>query len=121
MQRLDVRRFKPRLLADALGRFGGGWITLEGRSMAKQTKGKKRTRRLSPREVEMRQVNRKKPSAAGIVCPLCGVLVARGSLVAHKVEAHGEKSHADDALPHRSDWWVSIVGGGLPTLGKRKR
>lgn len=89
--------------------------------MAKQTKGKKRKRRLSPREVEIQQANRKKPIADRIVCPLCGVLVAKGSMGAHKVEAHGEKLHGDDALPHQKDWWIRIIGGGLPTLGKRNR
>ncbi len=57
-----------------------------------------------------------------LVCALCGEAVPRGTLLEHKEKVHAEKSVAPSPVqPHDPNRWVSIVGGGLPSLGKRSR
>jgi hypothetical protein len=57
-----------------------------------------------------------------LVCALCGEAVPRGKLLEHKEAVHAEKSILRSPVqPHDPNRWVSVVGGGLPSLGKRRR
>jgi len=57
-----------------------------------------------------------------LVCALCGLALPRGTLLEHKEKVHAEKPVVrSPELPHDPNRWVPIVGGGLPSLGKRSR
>lgn len=56
------------------------------------------------------------------LCPLCGKLIPPGQLLDHKQVNHGEsKIVPSPAQPHKGNQWVSVVSGGLPSLGKNSR
>ena len=58
----------------------------------------------------------------GTICPLCGMRVPPRQLLEHKQRVHGEKTVVPSpAQPHKENQWVSIVSGGLPSLGKNSR
>lgn len=57
-----------------------------------------------------------------IICPLCGVAVPTGGILAHKEDVHGEKRVTPSpARSIKSDGWVSVVRGGLPSLGRNSK
>ncbi len=57
-----------------------------------------------------------------LICPLCGITVAKGESLAHKEEAHGEKRVTPSPSRNASaGGWVSVVQGGLPSLGRRSK
>ena len=58
----------------------------------------------------------------GTVCPLCGVRVPPRQMLEHKQRIHGETPVVPSpAQPYRDNQWVSVVSGGLPSLGKNSR
>ena len=57
----------------------------------------------------------------GTVCILCGEFIPKGLLLTHKQLKHNEaKITASPAVNKKSPAWVSVVGGGLPSLGKKQ-
>lgn len=57
-----------------------------------------------------------------LICPLCGEHLQRGSMLAHKERLHGEKQITPSPTGrHNGNSWVSVVQGGLPSLGKRAK
>ena len=61
----------------------------------------------------------KKPS--NLICSLCSAAVAEGAMLAHVRANHREMLAARSAAKRRSKrMWVSVVQGGLPSLGKRR-
>lgn len=57
-----------------------------------------------------------------LVCLLCGEQIQQGFLLAHKESQHGEKRIAPSpTVRHKSNSWVSVVQGGLPSLGRGAR
>ena len=58
----------------------------------------------------------------GLICPLCGNRVAFRKILDHKELLHGEQKILPSPVqPHRKGQWVSVVSGGLPSLGKNSR
>ena len=58
---------------------------------------------------------------AGVTCILCNASIPNGFLVHHKASVHGENQVSlAPPLPHNPNSWVSVVSGGLPSLGKRR-
>ena len=56
----------------------------------------------------------------GTVCILCGEFIPKGYLLTHKELKHNEiKIMASPTANKKSSLWVSVVSGGLPSLGKR--
>ena len=56
----------------------------------------------------------------GSVCALCGNRVS--NMLQHKYEVHGEEPVVrSPATARKVRRWVTIVSGGLPSLGKRSR
>ena len=56
----------------------------------------------------------------GTVCVLCGTRVP--NMLHHKYEAHGEEPVVRSPATARKDRrWLTIVSGGLPSLGKRRK
>jgi hypothetical protein len=63
-----------------------------------------------------------RPSTNGVGCPLCGEVIARGSMLEHKQSAHGERIFVHSpAQPHHDNQWVPVFSGGLPSLGKNSK
>lgn len=59
--------------------------------------------------------------ARGTTCILCGVHVPNGELLKHKQDVHGERQVAlVKKAKRKPSSWVSVVSGGLPSLGKRR-
>lgn len=57
----------------------------------------------------------------GTYCVLCGEFIPKGMLLSHKELIHNEKKiTASPAVDKNSSTWVSVVGGGLPSLGKKR-
>jgi hypothetical protein len=57
-----------------------------------------------------------------LICALCGVTIPYGSMLAHKEEVHGEKRVTlSPARVIKSDGWVSVFQGGLPSLGRNSK
>ena len=57
----------------------------------------------------------------GTVCILCGEFIPKGALLTHKELKHNEvKITPSPTVYVKSSVWVSVVGGGLPSLGKKK-
>jgi hypothetical protein len=57
-----------------------------------------------------------------LICILCGEVLPKGGMLSHQAEIHGHRKVVPS--PPKSPvkpQWVSIVGGGLPSLGKRRR
>lgn len=59
-------------------------------------------------------------SSGYICCFLCGEQVRKGELLAHKISVHGELPPKPQKRRVSNRTWVSIVQGGLPSLGKRR-
>ena len=57
----------------------------------------------------------------GTVCALCGRFIPKGRLLEHKQDAHREKMITPSPPQPHKDTWVSVLQGGLPSLGKRSR
>jgi hypothetical protein len=55
-------------------------------------------------------------------CPLCGAIVGRGGMLAHKRNAHGESMFQPSPCqpPSGGRMWVALYQGGAPGLGKGK-
>jgi|LauGreDrversion4_1035100.scaffolds.fasta_scaffold337452_1 hypothetical protein len=57
-----------------------------------------------------------------LICPLCGMEVPKGTILAHKEHLHGEKMVTPSPSRGVSKaGWVSIVQGGLPSLGRKSK
>ena len=57
-----------------------------------------------------------------ITCILCGDILPAGTLLNHRVLKHNEQKYAPSPVrPVNPNIWTPIVGGGLPSLGKRKK
>lgn len=55
-------------------------------------------------------------------CPICGIQLAKGTVLDHKASVHGEQKVTPSPVqPHNEDAWVSVVQGGLPSLGRRSK
>lgn len=52
----------------------------------------------------------------GKICALCGVFVPAAEAIAHAVTVHGHRL----SQPKKSVW-VSIISGGLPSLGRNRK
>jgi hypothetical protein len=52
------------------------------------------------------------------ICPLCGVTVFSGKLIAHKMEAHGEARSGSTVGTNAVPRWTPIYPGGLTGLKK---
>ena len=64
----------------------------------------------------------KRREKRGNFCILCGKLVPSGLMLEHKERVHGETNIPRKPLGiSHGRVWVSIVQGGLPSLGKRSR
>jgi hypothetical protein len=61
------------------------------------------------------------PANDGTVCPLCGRRVPRGEMLTHKEREHGEARVAPSPAQGTHGVRVSMVSGGLPSLGKNSR
>ena len=76
---------------------------------------------------ECRLSLRKQPSRnhvphSDIVCPLCGKHIPPGRILEHKSIEHGEiQITPSPSNPRRPGLWISVVSGGLPSLGKHSR
>lgn len=63
---------------------------------------------------------RRDSRAQPIKCGICGKLVSPGEVTAHKLAQHGERPGvAFKSQSKRHSVWISVVSGGLPSLGKR--
>lgn len=57
-----------------------------------------------------------------LVCLLCGEQIQPGFLLAHKESQHGEKRITPSpTFRYALNSWVSVVQGGLPSLGRGAR
>lgn len=66
--------------------------------------------------------SKSRKSRGGVNCILCGEFVPKGFLLEHKEKIHGESRQSMKSSTRASkSVWVSIVQGGLPSLGKRSR
>jgi hypothetical protein len=66
--------------------------------------------------------SKKSPSKAGTVCPLCGLRIPPRQILEHKHRVHGEAQVVPSPIqPRKENQWVSMVSGGLPSLGKNSR
>ena len=75
---------------------------------------------LREREAKRQEKNPKKPKV--YVCPLCEATIPKGGVLQHKKTVHGEQMIAPTpAQVNKKGVWVSLVSGGLPSLGKRSR
>jgi hypothetical protein len=55
------------------------------------------------------------------ICPLCGKAIARGGMLMHKRDSHGETMYSPSPRQTvRRCTWVAIYQGGAPGLGKGK-
>jgi hypothetical protein len=55
-------------------------------------------------------------------CLLCGSMIPKGEMLAHKESVHGEQRVMPSPAGLRNvGGWVSVVQGGLPSLGKRSK
>lgn len=86
-----------------------------------QVKSSKKAESRARDAKQLKSVKRGK-RAQLITCVLCGKEVARGTLLAHKQESHGEVPHTVQRANYREtkSVWISFVSGGLPGLGKRR-
>lgn len=65
---------------------------------------------------------RQKSRELPVLCGICGVPVGPADVAAHKLSEHGEKpgvAFKNRRPPRPGRQWVSVVSGGLPSLGKR--
>lgn len=82
----------------------------------------KRSRKAALRERGLELRAKYPRQVEALVCPLCGLVLPKGSVLEHKAVVHGEKKFSASPVRRRSpNAWVSVVGGGLPSLGKRRR
>ena len=76
----------------------------------------------APLPVQLPRIVPPESPRRGLVCPLCGVSLVPGNVLAHKAQAHGELqvTPSPSTRGGRSGW-VSMCQGGLPSLGKGSR
>ena len=93
-------------------------VLLVGAKALPKAKSSKKRKQVKPKV----SPKARKTVADGVVCALCGQRVEHGKLLHHKQDAHGEQMFVESPIQPRGDHsWVSIVSGGLPSLGKRSR
>lgn len=78
----------------------------------------------SPREEKARtkiaQVRVAKSSVAPETCRVCNKLVAQTELIGHLLKVHELDPYGKPLSEGKRHVWVSVVSGGLPSLGKRR-
>ena len=94
---------------------------VDGKLIEKQARATKRKHRHEEKVAEQLRLG-KAPPVTSRKCALCGKDIPVGQMLAHKSSAHGEaKVVPSPTQPLHSNQWVSIVQGGLPSLGKRSK
>lgn len=88
--------------------------------------GKEQTRKAkklaAKRHGGLHLARRVREIGSGNACPLCGKLVPAMQMLDHKVKIHGETRVVKSPLRRvNENLWVSVLQGGLPSLGKRSR
>lgn len=58
---------------------------------------------------------------SGLRCFLCNEPIPAGKLLEHKRVVHGEREVRAPLKTAKRSQWVSVVQGGLPSLGKRRK
>jgi hypothetical protein len=75
-----------------------------------------------PKPIQQNPINKKR-RLSGAICIRCGERIPYGDMLKHKEKIHGERMYVPSPIKRSksSSFWVHIVQGGLPSLGKRSR